>query len=395
MKIRTECRHFPGDRPCVYHKQGLASCGDCAVYEPRGTSILIVKLDALGDVLRTTSVLPSLKRAYGTCHVTWVTADGARDLLVGNPLVDEVLLFPSTCLPALLTRRFDVVINPDASPRSCELAAIARAGVRHGFVIGEGGEVIPLGPAAREWLVAGGSDPAKRSNEKTYQQVLHEMCGVSAEGQHIVLCLSREETESRDQLARMAGIDLDRPVVGINTGAGKRWRLKQWRMEGFIEVIGSVLDTTDADVVLLGGEAERERNRLIRSHFSQRVTNPEVTSLRGFIQLVDLCDVVLTGDTLALHVATGLGKRVVAIFGPTSSKEIDLYGRGTKIVPGMDCTCCYKAECSRHPNCMDRVLSETVFQAVVRELASLAGRRPGERGEVLRETYSMVGEPGR
>jgi hypothetical protein len=44
---------------------------------------------------------------------------------------------------------------------------------------------------------------------------------------------------------------------------------------------------------------------------------------------------------------------------------------------------------------MDRVLSETVFQAVVRELASLAGRRPGERGEVSRETYSMVGEPGR
>jgi heptosyltransferase-2 len=354
-----------------------------------------VKLDALGDVLRTTSVLPSLKRAYGTCHVTWVTSDGARDLFVGNPLVDEVLLFPSTCLPALLTRRFDVAINPDASPRSCELATIARADARHGFVIGKGGQVVPLSPAAEEWLVAGGSDPAKRKNEKTYQQVLHEMCGVSAEAQHIVLRLTQEETRGRGQFAASAGVDLDRPVLGINTGAGKRWRLKKWRAEGFVDVIGSVLEATEARVVLLGGEAERERNCLIHSHFPQRVSNPEVTSLRGFIRLVDLCDVVLTGDTLALHVATGLGKRVVAIFGPTSSKEIDLYGRGTKIAPGIDCTCCYKTDCSREPNCMDLVRSETVFEAVAGELASLAGGRPGERGGISCETYSMVGEPGR
>jgi heptosyltransferase-2 len=125
------------------------------------------------------------------------------------------------------------------------------------------------------------------------------------------------------------------------------------------------------------------------------VTNPEVTSLRGFIQLVDLCDVVLTGDTLALHVATGLGRRVVAIFGPTSSKEIDLYGRGTKIVPGIDCTCCYKVDCCREPNCMDLVRSETVFEAVVRELASVAATHPGGPVEASCETYSMVGEPGR
>lgn len=387
MKIRTDCKHFPGDRPCRYHKQGLASCGECSLYEPRGTGILIVKLDALGDVLRTTSLLPSLKRTYGASYVTWVTSDAARDLFVGNPLVDEVLLFPSDCLPAILSRRFDIVINPDTSRQSCELATIARAGARQGFIAGDKGEVVPLSPAAQEWLVMGGSDQAKRSNRKTYQQVLHEICGLDPAGQHIVLRLTREEAEERGELADSLEVDLARPVVGINPGAGKRWTLKRWHEEGFVDVVESLLAATDAAVVLLGGEAEQDENCRIRSRFPERVANPKAGSLRRFIRLVELCDVVVTGDTLALHVATGLGKRVVAIFGPTSATEIDLYGRGTKIVPPIDCTCCYKTDCSRDPNCMDLVQSRTVLEAVVRELAGVAGKTSS--------SYSMVGEPGR
>jgi heptosyltransferase-2 len=395
MKLKTDCRHFPGDRPCTYHKQGLAYCEDCRMYEPRGTGILIVKLEALGDVLRTTSVLPSLRRVYGNCHVTWVTSDAARDLFVGNPLVDELLLCPSGCLPTILTRKFDVVINPDASPRSCEIACLAKAGTRYGFTIDERGQVVPLGPAAEEWLLMGASDPVKQRNEKTYQQVLHEMCGVSPLGQHIVLQLTDEEAGRRDQLAASAGVDLDRPILGINTGAGERWRLKKWTVEGFVEVIGSLLEATDAGIVLLGGDAEGERNRLIRSHFPRRVTNPEGGNLREFIQLVNLCDVVLTGDTLALHVATGLGKRVVAYFGPTSHREIDLYGRGSKIVAGIDCLCCYRQDCSRQPSCMDLIRPEAVFEAVIRELAALTGDHAGEPSESRHSAYSLVGEPGR
>src|SRR6187399_232604 len=53
-------------------------------------SILIIKTAALGDVLRTTSILPGLKAAYPGCQVTWVTAPGAVDLVRTNRLVDRV-----------------------------------------------------------------------------------------------------------------------------------------------------------------------------------------------------------------------------------------------------------------------------------------------------------------
>jgi hypothetical protein len=173
--LKRDCRHFPGDRPCTFHKQDLATCEACPHYAPRGTAILMIKLEALGDVLRTTSVLPALHRRYDPCHVTWITSDGARDLFVGNDLVDRVVSASDDYLPTLLSRTFDVIVNPDAALHSCELATIARGQTAFGYRLGPQGVVLALNRAADRWLEMGGCDPVKRSNTSSYQQILHEI----------------------------------------------------------------------------------------------------------------------------------------------------------------------------------------------------------------------------
>lgn len=394
MTIRTDCRHFPGDRPCRYHKAGLAACSHCGYYAPKGISVLVVKLDALGDVLRTTSLLPSLKRKYGLSYITWVTSPEARGLFVGNDIVDEVMTYPS-CLSSLLVREFDVVINPDAAMRSCELASITGGTARYGFVMNGQGTVIPMNAAARHWLEMGGCDALKRQNGKTYQEMLHEICELDPAGQRIVLELTDREKRARDDLVSETGLSQGLPVVGINTGAGGRWKQKSWRLDGFIELVDLLLEKSEAQVVLLGGAREEERNRQISARFTCRVHSPLTAGLRDLIRMVDICDVVVTGDTLALHVAAGLGKPVVAIFGPTSASEIDLYGLGTKIVPDLDCICCYRADCDRKPNCMDMVSAREIFEGVVDHLTRLeSGESPGTEDLYCTEESLMVGEPG-
>ena len=79
-------------------------------------------------------------------------------------------------------------------------------------------------------------------------------------------------------------------------------------------------------------------------------------------------DVVVTGDTLGLHAALALGKRVVALFGPTSPWEIDMYGQGERITAEMDCICCYRTDCVKSPGCMDRIGVERVLDATRRAL---------------------------
>lgn len=91
-------------------------------------------------------------------------------------------------------------------------------------------------------------------------------------------------------------------------------------------------------------------------------------TLRQFASLVGLADVMVTGDTLALHVAVALGKRVVAYFGPTSDAEIDLYGRGEKVLPSSPCQCYYQNQCIQKVSCMDNLEEKDMLAAVERQL---------------------------
>ena len=65
FSVRIDCRLFRGDIPC----SPGAICENCPDYEPMGKKILILKLGAIGDVLRTTPVLPELHNAHGPCGV--------------------------------------------------------------------------------------------------------------------------------------------------------------------------------------------------------------------------------------------------------------------------------------------------------------------------------------
>ena len=70
-----------------------------------------------------------------------------------------------------------------------------------------------------------------------------------------------------------------------------------------------------------------------------------------------------------MHLALALGKRTVALFGPTSAAEIELYGLGEKVAPDMTCLSCYKTSCDFAPNCMDLISAAMVERAVLRQLA--------------------------
>ena len=74
---------------------------------------------------------------------------------------------------------------------------------------------------------------------------------------------------------------------------------------------------------------------------------------------------MVSGDTIAMHIAIALRKLVVAIFGPTCAQEIELYGRGRKIVSKLECSPCYKRECNKEINCMSTISLDEVYHAVL------------------------------
>src|SRR5215510_15510886 len=79
-EIAFDCRFFLGDRPCVWHKTTGVLCR-CDHYEAVEQRILIVKLDAMGDVLRTTALLPALAEACPQAAITWITRRESRRVI--------------------------------------------------------------------------------------------------------------------------------------------------------------------------------------------------------------------------------------------------------------------------------------------------------------------------
>jgi heptosyltransferase-2 len=80
---------------------------------------------------------------------------------------------------------------------------------------------------------------------------------------------------------------------------------------------------------------------------------------------------VITGDTLAMHMALALNCRTIVLFGPTSATEIEMYGLGEKIVPKMECLSCYKPKCDFVPNCMDLITTDMVEAAIERQWSKI------------------------
>jgi heptosyltransferase-2 len=368
LPIAFDCHYFLGDRPCVWHKQQGLLC-TCDHYAPIRENILIIKLDAMGDVLRTTALLPGLAEAHPEGGIAWITRSESVPLLQNNPYIREVIAYGPDAFAHLLSRSFDRVINLDSGKISSSLASAARSPRRDGYFLHAHGHVVPTNPAARAWLEMGVSDELKRKNARTYQSIMAEILDLRAVDRGYVFCLTEDErTAGRAHLERI-GVDLSRPLVGLNTGAGGRWELKRWRMDGFLDLIERVHVDCGAQVMLMGGNAERERNSRLREAASVTVFDAGCDNeVRHFSALTSLCDVVVTGDTLALHIALATETRTVALFGPTSAPEIELYGLGEKIVPAMDCLGCYKSSCNFVPNCMDLVSVDMVADSVSRQL---------------------------
>jgi heptosyltransferase-2 len=216
-------------------------------------------------------------------------------------------------------------------------------------------------------------DDLKRANLKTYQDIMCSILGLPSQSTQYVLTLTeREKQAGRDHLSAL-GLDRNKTILGIHTGGGGRWRLKQWHEEGFIALLQQLVQVLgpNTQIVLFGGPLERERNHRIREKVRASLFDAGCDNeVRHFAALISCCSVVVSGDSLAMHIALAMDRRIVVFFGPTSHTEIELFGLGEKVIPNLDCLVCYKQECDYVPNCMDAISVEMVTQAIVRQLSA-------------------------
>ena len=385
--IHFDCIHFEGEKPCRPNKEAGIFCDNCSFYEidetikepfpeiyevfpdniisPKNKQIIIVKLDAVGDVLRTTSILPSLKQKYPDSDITWITKERSFPVLRDNELIDEIY-FAEEEPENIYAHDFDIAINLDSGRESCEIMNNIRAKECYGYYLANG-KPYPFNKQALEWYLMGVDDNRKKANMKTYHRIIHEICMLEYTGSKPSMNISREKKLSAELISEKFGLGNYDKFILINLGGGNRWQYKKWTKEGYAGLVNMLSETKKNYAIgVIAGDEDKDFYKDVLHMIGKNdniITFGYKNSMDDFMGIVYLADKIFTSDSLALHIATALNKYVVVITGPTSHTELDVFGRGKILFSDkVDCLTCYLNRCDKTVNCMNTIEAGEVLK---------------------------------
>jgi len=289
--------------------------------------ICIIKLGALGDVVRTLSILPALKEAFPKSEITWITKPSSVGVFENNPFASKVC-----AIPFKSSEEFDALYNFDIDEQATTLASDINAKKKYGFYA-EGGYPAAFNTGAEYYLNTLFDDEIKKTNTKSYQEMMFDIAELEYKKQHCPIFLNSKDKEYAQAFIKKNNIK--GAIVGIHMGASPRWPSKVWHPDCVIEFIKKAKEKNYEILLFAGPDEIEDQKALIAKLHENKLSiasnNPHNT-IKQFASLVDLCSVVICSDSLALHVSLALKKPTIGLFFCTPPNEVEGYGLLTKLV---------------------------------------------------------------
>ena len=291
------------------------------------------RIVSYGDILRTTPLL----HPYKDNHVTWVTDRKAFPLLEGNPFIDKLLGFDFITSEQLKAERFDTVINLEKVPGICALADQISAWRRYGFRFDSETGKAKAYDNAFDVLAVSADPKTKKNNQRIFHELLFDMVGKEWKKEELILGYQPKSKEIYD--------------IGLNTTVGSKWPTKVWSKENW-DALEKMLK--EEGFTVNRQDSEENKNKGI------------MEDLNLYMDWINSCRIIVSSDTLGLHLGIALKKKVLGLFGPTPYKEVYFYGRGKAIVsePIPDCMPCFSSTCKKEKTCMENISVTTVYNEV-------------------------------
>ena len=350
MDIRYDCWHFKGTMPCHPHKEHGVECNmECKYYDATYGNVLIIKLGAMGDVIRTTPLLVRIKKEYPNKRIFWLTQFSA----VLPNLVDQLLTFSTENLTYLRSLSFDIGINLDKEPEACALLDQLEIEKKFGFGLNQGMPA-PINEYAEHKFLTGISDTYSKANTQHYLEEIFAVCNWKYAGEEYVL-------PEKKNIAIIDSIDHSKPIIGLNTGCGVRWTSRQWPIDHWKD-LARILFDEGLNVIMLGGKSEDEQNRYIAEESGAKYLG--FFPFNEFISLVDKCAVIVSTVTMAMHVAIGLKKPLVLLNNIFNPHEFHFFSESMILGPEKECECYYRPTCINEISCIADVKADMVFDAI-------------------------------
>lgn len=310
----------------------ISTCTNPLASLPRAERILVIRLGAVGDVVRTLPAAAGVRATWPRSHLAWLVEPASASVLAGQPWLDEVIVFPRGALAAALRRaklgalareaggfvrrlreaRFDLVIDFHAILKSALLARLSGAPRRVSYAR----------PFAREGAAWLATDRARLSPPKQSRfdrnEALLRFLGSEAPlpAQPLVV---PDAALARIDAALGAG---PRPVV-IHPGTSDATPYKRWTPAGY-GALARALAADGVPCVVTSGPAESDREMaaaVLAAAGSAARPAPPTPTLLDLAALFARSRLYVGADSGPMHVASAVGAPVLQLLGPTDPVE--------------------------------------------------------------------------
>src|SRR5712691_3392303 len=307
-----------------------------ATFHPR--RILVIRLDLIGDLVLSLTVVSALKRTYPEAKIDLLALPTSAKVAKYDPNLAEIipydpniwrhpkaLLQPEkwretiSVIRRLRAHHYDLAISVYA--RWAALLAIL-SGARRRVGYGPEGfpgfmtDSVPGGIPGRwrHWA------PLDNKHEVDYCLELAQAAGATLTPEDRIphLTVDEQSQQEIEQMLHAEGVQQDRPLIAChvnsNNGQSKRWPIPYWAT-----LLDRLIREEGAQIVLTGAPGDLPQVEDVTRRMHEHAVNlAGKTSLTQLAALLQRADLIISGDSGPIHMATALDTSLIAIHGPTN-----------------------------------------------------------------------------
>ena len=351
--------------------------------------ILIANPYGIGDVLFTTPLLSTLRKAFPESYIAYLVGSRTKEVLTFNSEVDEIFVFDRDAFRAkpkirayrellglikiLRKKKFNLYFDLSNTSMYGFLAFILGVKWRVGFNYKNRGKFLnhkmPLTGFENKHVIE-------------YYLSLLDFLPVRLEKVKTPkFYLSKELEDWADKFFASHSFK-ESIVIGIHPGGGASWgkmaHFKWWPKEKFISLAKTLMKEYQAKILFFS-EPNRKNLFVTSGQFDEKLfVHPKGLTLIQFAVLIKRINLLICNEGGSLQIAVAVGTPTVSIYGPVSEVVYGPYPPADihqVVTKGLSCQPCYR-KFFFEPCQNQRCLNELGEEAVLAKVKKVIGNKP-------------------
>lgn len=336
----------------------------------KADKILIVRTDRIGDVLLSTPVIKALRENYPKSYIAMLVSPYTKDIVVGNPFLDEVLIYDKDTLHKSFFSSVKFAL--ELRKKKFALAVILHPTNRVHLITWLAAIPVRLGFDRKLGFLLTMSLPDEKHlglmHEADYGLELLKEISIEVKDKTLFMPVKKDAVEWANDFFSGKNIDRNRPVICIHPGAS--CISKKWPVLNFARLIDRLAGEFKAQIIIFAGEQDKE---IARQAYELSQNKPlcvlEGIPLPRIAALLKESSLLISNDSGPVHISVAVGTPVISIFGrnqaglsprrwgPLGKKDIVLH-------KNVGCVVCQAHNCQKSFECLKAVQVEDVLDAV-------------------------------